>query len=129
MVSAGVVLAGCGAAVGVAFLSSPPPAYESITVRSHVAWPENESLKSACEQLSDGDFNNAAQIFRRLSEQGSDPAVRLASFLMWWLADDEMSVFSSEDIAVFRQRIDEAATPADWRFFVQNCRPCLRHGR
>lgn len=110
MVSAGVVLAGCGAAVGVAFLSSPPPAYESITVRSHVAWPENESLKSACEQLSDGDFNNAAQIFRRLSEQGRDPAVRLASFLMWWLADDDMSVFSSEDIAVFRQRIDEAAT-------------------
>lgn len=109
MVSAGVILAGCGVAVGTAFLISPPPAYESITVHSHVAWPENESLKSACEQLSDGDFNNAAQIFRRLSEQGRDPAVKLASFLMSLLAKDDMSVFSSEDTALFRQRIDEAA--------------------
>lgn len=108
-VSAGVILAGCGAAVGTAFLSSPPPAYESITVRSHVSWPENESLKSACEQLSDGDFNNAAQIFRRLSEQGSDPAVKLASFLMCLLANEDLSVFAAEDTAIFRQRIDEAA--------------------
>ena len=109
MASAGTILAGCGMAVGVAFFTPPPPVYDAIAVRSHVAWQENELVQSACELLSDGDFKNAAQIFHQLSEEGREPAVRLASFLMGLLANEDMSVFSAEDTAVFRQRIDEAS--------------------
>lgn len=110
MVSIGVILAGLGAAAGVAFMSSPPPVYETVSVKSRVAWGEKETLQRACEQLSDGDAESAEQLFHQLYEQGKDPAVRLASFLMYLLSSEAKAVLSAEDIAVFRSLIEEAAS-------------------
>lgn len=105
----GVVLIGLIAALGVAFFSSPPPLYKSVPVPTRVSWPEMESLKIACDQLADGDSEEAAQTFTRLSEQARDPIVRLTAFLMKRMKDDEFVNLTAEDLAVFRQLIDAAA--------------------
>lgn len=104
-----VILAGLVAALGVALLSSPPPTYETVSVKSQVFWPDGEAIKLACEQLSVGDSKSAAQIFHQLYDDGNEPAVKLASFLMYLLSGEDMSMISAEDLAVFRQLVKDAS--------------------
>lgn len=104
----GVAALGCLSAVIVAKKTPPPPLCECVTVPSFASWEGRIMLQDACEQLKDGDFDNARNSFSSLSEKSTEPVIRLAAYLMHLLADDA-SVVSPSLLSVLRDRIIDAS--------------------
>lgn len=78
----GVLLLGAAAAVGVAYLTPPPPAYRSISIGDSPEWAARATMQEAYRCMERRDYAAAADVFKRLSQEAQEPTLRAAALML-----------------------------------------------